>query len=545
MENNQGLDHKIAANDVALEAPKTGLAGLKENFKSDIVSGFMVFLLALPLSLGIAKASGFPAAMGVLTAMIGGLVATWFNVSALTIKGPAAGLITICAGAVAALGGDEGGWQVACAAIMVAAIIQVAFAYLKLGTLSDFFPLSAVHGMLAAIGITIITKQIPVLLGVDPSLYAGKSTFDLIGSIPLFIQAAKSQIVIIGMLALIIMFALPLIGINLLKKIPAPMVVLMVAIPLGLYFDFKSTAPAYSLVTIGDFWGSLGFNFDFSLIGSMVFWKFVFMFLFVGTLESLLTVKATDNLDPYKRASNYNGDLKGLGIANFFSGLLGGLPMISEVVRSSANVDFGAKTKWSNLFHGIFLLIAMLLLIPIIEMIPNAALAAMLIFAGYRLSAPKHFIHMAELGAEELIIFVSTIIATLATDLLVGILVGMLVNLLFHLYHGAKVNKMFKANYTISQKDNSVYIAVEHSATFTNLIAFKKMMDDLPKKAHIHFDITKADIIGHTFMAFLMQYQQDYNYRGGKFEISGFETHRGISAHRLSTRILKKKNINL
>jgi MFS superfamily sulfate permease-like transporter len=366
-----------------IEIPKDGLAGLKQNWSADALSGFLVFLLALPLSLGIAKASGFPAAMGVLTAMIGGIVVSIFQGGRLTIKGPAAGLITVCAGAVTDLGGlnIEGvsGVQLACGVVVVMSIFQVIFGFLKLGSLSDFFPHSAVHGMLAAIGVLIFAKQFPVLLGVDPSLTKGLSPIELYTHIPVFIAHATPQVALIGILSLVIIFGLPALG-RVFKRIPAPMVVLVVMIPLAMILGFKATRPE-SLVIIGDFWknwknqdGSIALssvfkNVSFAAIGTGVFWKYVIMFLFVNSLESLLTVKAIDGLDSFKRKSDYNKDLRALALGNGLSGLLGGLPMISEVARSSANVNNGAKTRWANFIHGLFLFLAMLLLIPVIEMI--------------------------------------------------------------------------------------------------------------------------------------------------------------------------------
>eukprot|EP01041_Mallomonas_annulata_P039650 gene39650-63379_t len=176
--------------------------------------------------------------------------------------------------------------------------------------------------------------------------------------IPKFITHAHWHIAIVGLIAISLMFALPKLKVNFLKKIPAPMIVLLLTIPLAFYWHFKSTEGEYSLVTIGDFWGSIAFHTNFAFIATFAFWKYVFMFLFVSSLESLLTVKATDNLDPYKRTSDYNGDLKAQGVGNLLSGFFGGIPMISEVVRSSSNVNFEAKTKWSNFFHGVFLLLA-------------------------------------------------------------------------------------------------------------------------------------------------------------------------------------------
>ena len=523
-------------------SPKTGFAGLKQNWKVDMLSGFMVFLLALPLSLGIAKASGFPASMGVLTAMIGGLFTVFFKVSELTIKGPAAGLITICSGAVLEFGGSEQGWKIATAAIMVAAVIQIVFALLKFGSLSDFFPHSAVHGMLAAIGIIIIAKQIPVLLGDDPAIYKGEGPIELLLDIPNFITHAHWHIAVVGGLGILIMFGLPMLGFKFLKKIPAPMVVLLLAIPLSVYWHFNETEPAYSLVSIGDFWGSLGFNFDFSMIGSFTFWKYVFMFLFVNSLESLLTVKAVDNLDPYKRTSSYNGDLMGVGSGNFISGMLGGLPMISEVVRSSGNIGFGAKTKWANFFHGGFLLLAMIFIIPLIELIPNAALAAMLIFAGYRLAAPKEFLHTYHIGKEQLAIFLTTIIVTLAEDLLLGIAAGILVKFLIHLYNGASLKSMFKAKYHLDKSDQTYALKIYDSAIFSNLVGYKKLLTSFPEKIQITIDFSAAKLVDHSFMSFITHFKNEYNDKGGNFEIVGLDNHKSLSDHPLSTKKMVPSN---
>jgi len=520
--------------------PKSGIEGLKQNWKADMLSGFMVFLIALPLSLGIAKASGFPASMGVLTAIIGGLLSSFMNVSELSIKGPAAGLITICSGAILEFGGGEQGWKIATAAIVFAAIIQIIFGFLKLGSLSEFFPHSAVHGMLAAIGIIIIAKQIPILLGDEPRLYQGEGPIELILDIPSFISHAHWHIAIVGVLGLLVMFVLPALKINWLKKVPAPLVVLIVSVPLAIYWHFNYTEPDYSMVSIGDFWGGLGLNVDFSSINQIVFWKYVIMFLFVNSLESLLTVKAVDNLDPYKRTSNYNGDLKSVGVGNIASGLLGGLPMISEVVRSSANIGFGARTKWSNFFHGLFLLLAMVLLIPLIEMVPNAALAGMLIYAGYRLAAPRQFVHTLRLGKEQLAIFLITIVVTLFEDLLLGIAAGILVKFIFHLYRGVKLSNLFISHWTKSESQGNTKIKVQDAAIFSNLIGFRKLLSNLDRKSNIVFDLSEATLIDHSFMAFINYYANDFNEGGGSFIIIGLENHRRLSNHELSTCILIK-----
>ena len=230
---------------------------------------------------------------------------------------------------------------------------------------------------------------------------------------------------------------MPRLDINLIKKIPAPMIVLLIAIPTATILDFQATQPEYILIKIGNFWESIGYNPDFSAIGTITFWKFVAMFLIIGSLESSITVKASDKMDPWKRHSDFNKDLVAIGVGNTLTGFLGGPPMISEVVRSSANISFGARTRWANFFHGFFLFIAMLLLIPIIELIPNTALAAVLIFVGYRLASPQEFVNAYKTGKEQFLIFCTTITFILATDLLVGMLAGIIVKLLIHLINGA------------------------------------------------------------------------------------------------------------
>lgn len=512
-----------------------------QDFQANFISGFLVFMVALPLSLGIAKASGFPASMGVLSAIIGGLVTTFFRVSPLSIKGPAAGLITISGAAILEFGGGEQGWKIAAAAIVISAVIQILFALARLGSLSDFFPHSAVHGMLAAIGIIIIAKQIPVLLGDDPQIYKGEGPLELLLDIPSFITHAHWHIAVVGLLGLAVMFVLPHVGIRFLKKIPAPLIVLLLTIPLSIYWHFKETEPAYSLVEIGNFLGSMGMNADFSWMGTVVFWKYVFMFLFVGTLESLLTVKAVDNLDPKKRVSSYNGDLMGVGVGNAIAGFLGGLPIISEVVRSSANIEFGATTKWSNFYHGLLLLLAMIFLIPYLELIPNASLAAMLIYAGFRLASPRNFKHAYQIGKEQLAIFLVTIVVTLAEDLLLGIAAGILVKFIFHLWNGASLKSFFRPYYSLEKDDNNYRLNVLESALFSNIIGFKKVLEEIPNGGRVRIDLSKTVLIDHSFMSFIHHFQNSYRFRGGEFEITGLKNHRSLSKDEMATKKLIRK----
>ena len=538
--------------------PADGLAGLKENFSKDALSGFLVFLLALPLSLGIAKASDFPAIFGLVTAIIGGVVVSFFAGSRLTIKGPAAGLIAICGGAIAAFGGGDTGWHLALGAIVVAGIIQILFGVLKLGKLADFFPGAAIHGMLAAIGIIIMSKQIHSILGIDPKLLKGKEPLELLAMIPESIMHENAHIAEIGIACLLILIGMSFVKHQKLKKIPAPLVVLIVAIPLGFVLHIKTEGAIanFSLVKIGSIFESFTngaamkgdfisrgiLNADFAALSTHTgeFIMYVILFSLIGSLESLLTAKAIDNLDPFKRKSDFNKDLIAVGIGNSLAGILGGLPMISEVARSSANVSNGAKTRWANFFHGLFLLLAVLVAVPVIEMIPNAALAAMLTFVGFKLAHPKEFIHMFHIGKEQFVIFTATVVVTLATDLLVGVGTGIVLELIINLVNGASVKNLFKSDVSISkQEDDNYTVHVNSGLMFSNILGFKKVFAELPQGKHVVVDVSKAEIVDHTSILTLNGLVEDYKDNFGTIKVEGFNNHKQLGHAPTSTRILK------
>ncbi len=520
--------------------PADGIAGLKENFKTDAISGFIVFLLALPLSLGIAKASEFPPIMGLITAIIGGLLVSLISGSRLTIKGPAAGLIVIVAGAVAEFGHGDSilGWKLALGAMVVAGFIQILFGILKLGKLADFFPLSAIHGMLAAIGIIIIAKQIPVLLNDNPTLAKGKGPLELLASIPNFVMNLDPKATLIGVISLAIMLGWPKIKNKTIKMIPAPLVVLLFSIPCELFMHFKETEPAYALVKIGNLVDNINFNASFAGISQTgTFIKFVIMFALVGTLESLLTVKAIDLVDPFKRKSNTNKDLIAVGIGNVFAALLGGLPMIAEVARSSSNVNNGAKTRWANFFHGFFILAFLLLASPLLEMIPNAALAAMLITVGIKLAHPKEFIHTFKIGKEQLAIFLVTIFFTLFEDLLVGIAAGIVLKMIIHLINGTPISSFFKAPTEVSFEGNEYYVRISKAAIFTNFLGIKRKLEEIPSGFNITIDLGKTKLVDHSVMENLEHFKHDYeSYDNSTVKIVGLENHKPLSNHPLSSR---------
>lgn len=522
------------------EVPSDGILGLKENFKTDAISGFIVFLLALPLSLGIAKASEFPPIMGLLTAIIGGLIVSLFMGSKLTIKGPAAGLIVIVAGAVAEFGKGDPilGWKLALGAMVVAGLTQILFGLLKLGKLADFFPLSAIHGMLAAIGIIIIAKQIPVFLNVDPILAKGKGPLDLLVNIPNFIINLDLKATFIGFVSLAIMLGWPFLKNKTIKMIPAPLLVLLFAIPSELLMNFKETEPAYALVKIGNLAENLHVNVSFDGFAQTgIFFKYVLMFALVGSIESLLTVKAVDLMDPYKRKSNMNQDLIAIGIGNTITAVFGGLPMISEVARSSSNVNNGAKTRWANFFHGFFVLIFLLLATPILELIPNAALAAMLITVGIKLTHPRVFINTFKIGKDQLAIFLTTIFFTLFEDLLIGIATGILLKIIIHLYYGAPIKSLFKATAIVSSCDKDYLIEVEESAIFSNFLGIKSRLEAIPAAMNVTIDFAKTKLVDDDVLKNVEQFKHNYTAKGGKVTVIGLEHHTTFSDHKLSSRI--------
>ena len=260
------------------------------------------------------------------------------------------------------------------------------------------------------------------------------------------------------------------------------------------------------------------------------------MFALVGTLESLLTVKAIDLVDPFKRKSNTNKDLIAVGIGNVFAALLGGLPMIAEVARSSSNVNNGGKTHWANFFHGFFILAFLLLTAPLLEMIPNAALAAMLVTVGIKLAHPKEFIHTFKIGKEQLAIFLVTIFFTLFEDLLVGIAAGMLLKMIIHLINGTPISSFFKAPTEVSFEGNNYFIRISKAAIFTNFLGIKRKLDEIPYGFNVTIDLENTKLVDHSVMENLELFKHDYEANEGSVSIIGLENHTPLSNHALASR---------
>lgn len=538
----------------SLELPRVGIPGLIENWRSDLLSGFLVFLIALPLCLGIAMASGFPPMSGIITAIIGGVLVSRLNGSFVTINGPAAGLIVVIVDAVQSLGqGDAmAGYRYTLAAIVVASILQVLLGIFKAGKLSAFFPSSVVHGMLAAIGIIIMAKQIHTLLGVKPE---AQSLLGVIGEIPHSLINLNPEVSLIGLLGLVLLIAWSVIKHPTLKMIPAPLLVVLTGLVLGQYFDLDhihqylflpnaeilphhefTVGPAFLVAVPEHFMAGFYFP-DFSKIATPEFWTAVVTIWLVGSLESLLSASAVDKLDPYKRNSNLNRDLTAVGIGNMIAGMVGGLPMIAEIVRSSANINNGAKTGWANFFHGLLLLIFVALFPKLIHEIPLSALAALLVFTGFRLASPKEFAKTLAIGVDNFAVFVITIIGVLATDLLVGVAIGIIVELVIHISRGLKLGNAFSMAYHLQNTDSDAYhIAVSGAAVFSNIITLKSLLSDFPEGKTVFFDLSDTDLIDHTVMEFIHHFAEEYNLAGGHCQIVGLDNHESYSTHHLAAR---------
>ena len=538
------------------EVPVGTLANISKTIRADMLSGFLVFLIALPLCLAISLASGYPAIAGVFTAIVGGFVGAFISNSELTIKGPAAGLIVIAVGCVADFGyrldGDAASnmaaYRLALAVGVVAACCQIAFAVFRTGVLGEFFPTSVVHGMLAAIGVIIMAKQIPVAVGVKPD----GEPLELIRKIPETLLHMNPEIAVIGAISLLILFGKPLIKNRYVMMIPAQLLVVLIAVPLGMYFDLthdhtytlRGTAYAVGAQNLVD----VPFNMfkaitfpDFSALSQLKAWKWVMMYALIGTLESLLSAKAVDLLDPWKRKTNLDRDMLAVGIGNLAAAMIGGLPMISEIVRSRANIDNGAKTRFANLFHGLFLLLCVALIPAAIHRIPRAALAAMLIYTGFRLAHPREFLHVLRVGREQLAIFVTTLVAVLATDLLVGVGIGIALKFLIHIVNGVPLTSLFKPYMQVIEKDDHTYeIIASESAVFSNWIPFRRRVVDagFVHRKNVILDLSRTRLVDHTVMEKLHELERDFEDENLKLEIIGLDDHRPLSAHPAAARKL-------
>lgn len=544
-------------------APQGNASGFLRHLSSDLMSGFLVFLIALPLCLAISIASGFPPIAGIFTAIVGGFVATLISNSELTIKGPAAGMIVIVLGCVEDFGGNglsDGVWsatdltayKAALAVGVAAAVLQILFGFFRAGILGEFFPSTVVHGMLAAIGAIIIIKQFPVALGV---VGAKGSPLEMLRQFPEYIKAANPAIAAIGLTSLLIMFAWPSLQKRqaFLKSIPAPLIVLLVAVSMGIGFglihehsytlqghefqlseSYLVDMPDRVFGMFDDITGP-----DFAVLTQGKAWKWVMLFFLIGTLESLLSAKAIDLLDPWKRKSSMDRDCVAVGGGNLAASLVGGLPMISEIVRSKANIDNGAKTRFANFWHGIFLLLCVALIPFALHRIPLAALAAMLVYTGSRLAHPSEFVHVYRIGKEQLAIFVTTMVMVLATDLLIGVAAGIILKMIIHLSNGVPLRTLFKPYVEVQSVDKRTSRIVAHeSAVFSNWIPFRRQIEQigLVQNRNLIVDLSDTKLVDHSVMEKMEEMQQDFLKEGLTLEIHGLDTLRPFSKDALAAR---------
>ncbi len=507
---------------------------LKESWKADLTAGLLVSLIALPLCLGIAMASGFPAFGGIVTAIIGGLVIGPLCGSQLSIKGPAAGLIAIAIASVETLGAGNSfdGYRYTLAVLVVAAALQIVFAVCKLGRFGDFFPASVVHGMLAAIGIIIFSKQIHPLLGVRPM---ANEPIPLLLEIPHSLVMMNPTVALVGVTSVVlVVLANSLLG-RLARYCPGPLLAVLAGIGFCLFFDFSHPHnytwysvsyplnEGYLVNLPSNFLAGITFP-NFSKILSAESLQFVIMFALIGTIESLLTVKAVDAIDPFKRKANLNRDLFALGVGNLLCALVGGLPMISEVVRSFANTSYGARTRWANFFHGAFLLFYAVLLVGLIHLIPIAALAGVLCVTGYRLASPRNFRHTRDIGMEQLVVFATTIVVTLLSDLLVGVFAGIIAQYVSCLVMGAPLKSLFRGGVRTGavQPDGTYLLRMPVTCFFGNVISFKREMARAEER-HIVFDFSDTVLVDHTFMKEIRAVERDARERGLTVALRGVQ----------------------
>jgi MFS superfamily sulfate permease-like transporter len=455
----------------------------------------------------------------------------------------------IVLGAVEELGDGTdplSGYRRALAVGVVAGFIQIALAVARAGALSDSFPPTVVHGMLAAIGVIIVSKQSHVVLGVKP---AAKEPLELLAELPASVAKLNPEIFVIGLVSLAILFGLPKVPLKWVKRVPAPMVVTVVAIGLERLFTLDqehtylwnghaySVGPAQYLVQLpGRLLDAVTLP-DFSQVLSGTSLKYVAMFTLVGSIESLLSAKAIDQLDPQHRQQDLSRDLLATGIANVLAAFIGGLPMISEIVRSSANITNGAKSRLSNLFHGGFLLLFVALFPGLLSEIPLAALGAMLIYTGLRLASPREFVRTFRIGADQLAVFVTTLIITLATDLLLGVAAGVVLEIALQLKRGAPVSGLFRSHLDSEHDGEARVIRVSRAVMFTNYISLKRKIHALAGDApDVVVDLADASPVDHTALEKLHHLSQEWERAGRKLEIRGLDTHEQASPHELASR---------
>ena len=532
--------------------PKKGLQGLIENWQSDLIAAVSVALIALPLSLGIALAAGAPAMSGIFSAVVGGLVTTLYRGGHISVNGPAKGVIGVILLGIALM--DDGSGQAfnyVLAAVVISGALQILLGVLKLGRLADIFHTSVIHGILAAIGIIIFAKQIHVAMGThsdSPSIVQ-----NLIDALVLLPQA-NPFVLVIAISGLLLLLFHSKTSSRFFHLLPAPMWVIALSIPFVYAFNFFENQTlsflgmAYEigpdlLLDIPDTIKDSIMHPNFSKIDTLEFWTTVFSMLIITSIESLAIAKAVDKIDPYKRKTDLNKDLTGIGLSTVVAGMIGGLPIIAVIIRSTVNIHNGAKTKWSNMYQGLLLLLFIVVLSPIMRQVPLCAFAILLVYTGFKLASPAVFKQAYSQGTEQLIFFVGTMILTLYTNLLIGLLGGLLLALVTHmLLAKLPVAEFFRMVYKsrtklLKRSDGTFDLKIRGIANFLGILKVDRLVAQIPSGADVNIDLSETRLVGITYMDFLVEYLKAQRAAGGQVFITGLDSHVSFSTHNRALKI--------
>lgn len=502
-----------------------------KELKSDLPASIVVFFVAVPLCLGIALASGAPLFAGIIAGIVGGIVVGIASGSPLGVSGPAAGLAVIVLSSIAALGS----WPVFLLAVVLAGIIQLIMGFAKTGFIAYFFPSSVIKGMLTGIGLLIILKQIPHALGWDKITEGddafiqsdGENTFSEIFKAFNFVTPGAVLIAAISIFLLILWDQVLTKKHRVFQLLQGPIVVVMLGI--GMNYLFQAGVLNFTLAAdqvvrlpvannLTEFFSQFTFP-DFSAITNFKVWEVAIVLAIVASLETLLCVEATDKMDPYKRITPTNRELKAQGLGNVISGLIGGLPITQVIVRSSANISFGGKTKMSAILHGVFLLISAITIAGLLNMIPLASLAAILIMVGYKLAKPALFKQMYKLGWEQFIPFTATVVAILATDLLKGIIIGILFGIFYTLRHSYRNSHHMKDVITTEDGHEVHHLVLAEEVSFFNKASVIEALETIPANSKVIIDCTKTKAIAHDVVEIIQNYRSHAKLKNISVEI--------------------------
>lgn len=523
----------------------------------NIFSGFVVSLIALPLGIGLALASEAPPISGIVTAVIGGILVAILGGSNVTITGPGNGLVGVVAAAVlmyaeqSGLPGSKGmyeGYLIVLAAVICSGLLMLILGFLRLGKLSNYFPSSAIQGMLAAIGLIILGKQFHIMMG---NRISKNGNLDYLTSIPKTIiksfsydDSSLTFAMLSGVISLAIMVFYAKIRNKYLQLIPAPMWIVILAISFSYYYEFvlqlpNPINPDYMISGIPEAQEIIS-NIpkpNFSKVGSINFWSVVLSLTLIASIESLLSIKAVDKLDPEKRRSNVNRDIKAIGFANIVSGFFGGLNVVTVIARSSVNVNNGATNRSANFFHATFLVVFIVLFSSELERIPLPALMAILVYTGWKLAHPSKIIDTFKIGKEQGFIFLTTLIITISVGLIEGIIAGIFATAITHLIINKNLvhflRNIFKPNVLMfKERDTDNYfISVKNFCTFLNYTKLKRKLDTIPETEEAILDFSMCDFVDHTVMENMSDYKEMFRKKGGNLEITGLDLLDTASKH--------------